>query len=230
MTDTNIGRQGGAASDAMDRARQAASGAAETASNLAGQASGLASKAASSLASEAQSHASGMMQQQMEMGADYVRMVSQTAHTAARELEGKAPELARLVHDVADRAESFAKDLKRRQASEMLDMTWDFARRNPRLFLGGAVAAGFLLTRFAKSSAEHTASMNRRNESSRGGSSYGARTGSSGYGGSYGGTSGSQASSTGAPSKGASSSGSTSTGSTSTGPATTRTPGGSYAG
>jgi hypothetical protein len=227
MTDINTGRQSGAESDAMSRARQAASGAAESASNLAGQASGLASKAASALASEAQHKATGMMQQQMEMGADYVRMVSQTAHTAARELEGKAPELARLVHDIADRADSFANDLRRRQVNEMFDVALDFARRNPRMFLGGAIAAGFLLTRFAKSSAEHKASMNRRNEFGRGGSDYGARSGSSGYGGTSGASTGgsSQGARSTSPSTSTSSSSSTPTGS----PAT-RTPGGSYAG
>lgn len=231
MTDINTGRPSGAESDAMSRARQAASGAAETASNLAGQASGLASKAASALASEAQHKATGMMQQQIEMGADYVRMVSQTAHTAARELEGKAPELARLVHDVADRADSFANDLRRRQVNEMFDVAWDFARSNPRMFLGGAIAAGFLLSRFAKSSAEHTASMNRRNESWRGGSDYGARAGASGHGGSYGGNSGASSggrstSTTTSPASSSSSPSST----TSTGTPATRTTGGSYAG
>lgn len=201
MTDTNIGRQSGAGSDAMSRARDAASSASETASNLAGQATGFASKAASALASEAQHKATGIMQQQMQAGADYVSLVSDTAHTAARELEDKAPELARMVHDVATRAEQFSKDLRNRSADEMLDMAWDYARRNPRMFLGGAIAIGFMFARFAKSSAERSASM-RRYESSRGGSDFGSSTGSSGYGGSYGGTSGSTGSgvSTGAPS------------------------------
>ena len=219
MTDINTGRQSSSDNDAMGRVRQAASEAAESASNLAGQASDFASKAASALASEAQNKASGMMQQQIEMGADYVRMVSQTAHTAARDLEDKAPELARLVHDVADRADSFANDLKRRTANEMLDVAWDFARSNPRMFLGGAIAAGFLLTRFAKSSAEHSASMNRRYGPSRGGQGYGSG-GSSGYG-------GSPDASTGSSSLSTSKSSSTST---STGSPATRAPGGSYAG
>lgn len=156
MTDTNIGRQSGAGNDAMTRARQAASGAAETASNLAEQASGLASKAASAIASEAQHKATGVMQQQIEAGADYARLVSGTAHSAARELENKAPELARMVHDVADRVEHFADDLRNRNVEEMIDVVWDFARRNPRMFLGGAIAAGFMLARFAKSSAGHS--------------------------------------------------------------------------
>lgn len=161
MTDTNTTRQTNADSDAMNRARQAASTAAETASNLAGQATGFAGKAASALASEAQQKATGLVHQQMVSGADYVRSISQTAHTAARELEDKAPELARIVHDVADRAGHFADNLRNRSPDEMLEATWTYARRNPRLFVGGAVAIGFLLARFAKSSAERSASARR---------------------------------------------------------------------
>jgi uncharacterized phage infection (PIP) family protein YhgE len=190
MTDTNIGRQSSATTEAMARARQAASGAAETASNLAGQASGLASKAASAIASEAQHKATGLMQQQMEASADYVRLVSGTAQSAARQLENKAPELARLVQDAAGRAEQFADDLKNKDVEEIVEMAWDFARRNPRMFLGGAIAAGFLLARFAKSSAERAASTPRRYASSPGATDYRTSERTSGYGGSYGAGSG----------------------------------------
>jgi ElaB/YqjD/DUF883 family membrane-anchored ribosome-binding protein len=157
MTDFNKGRQSRASEDdVMTRARHAAESVTEAASDFAGQASGFASKAASSFASEAQSRASGIMQQQMSAGADYVRMVSETAHKAASGLEDKAPELARMVHHVADRANRFADDLRQRDIDDVLDMTWAYARRNPRVFIGGAIAAGFLLARFAKSSADRT--------------------------------------------------------------------------
>lgn len=164
MTDTRSNPQSSAESDVLSRAKQAASSAADTASSIAGQATGFAGKAASALASEAQHKATGMLHQQMVSGAEYVRSISQTAHTAARELEGKAPELARMVHDVADRAERFADDLRGRSADEMLDSAWTYARQNPRVFLGGAVAVGFLLARFAKSSAERSATTRRLNQ------------------------------------------------------------------
>ncbi len=158
MTDTNTTRQSTSDNDALNRAKKAASTAAESASSLAGQATGFAGKAASALASEAQNKATGLMHQQMTAGAEYVHAISQTAHTAARELEDRAPELARMVHDVADRAERFADNLRDRSPDEMLDAAWTYARGNPRLFLGGAIAVGFLFARFAKSSAERSAS------------------------------------------------------------------------
>ncbi|MFN3892127.1 MAG: hypothetical protein ACK4MV_17150 [Beijerinckiaceae bacterium] len=194
MTDTNIGRQSGAGNDAMTRARQAASSASETASDIAGQASGFASKAASALASEAQNKAAGLMQQQMRAGADYVQLVCETAHSAAGDLEDKAPELARMVRDAARRAEDFAEHLRRRDAEEMIDMAWDYARRNPRMFLGGAIAAGFLLARFAKSSAERSASMSRRYEPAHGSSSFTPRSAATGYSGKPDGSAGGAAS------------------------------------
>jgi len=164
MTDTRTIPQSSADSDALDRAKQAASSAAEAVSSIAGQATGFAGKAVSALAGEAQQKATGMMHQQMVSGAEYVRSISQTAHSAARELEEKAPELARMVHDVADRAERFADDLRGRSADEMLDSAWTYARQNPRVFLGGAVAVGFLLARFAKSSAERSATARAINQ------------------------------------------------------------------
>ncbi len=168
MTDFNTGRQSRASEDdVMTRARRAAESATESASGFAEQASGFASKAASTFATEAQSRATGIMKQQMSAGADYVRMVSETAHNAASGLEEKAPELARMVHHMADRANRFADDLRKRDIDDVLDMTWDYARRNPRVFIGGAIAAGFLLARFAKSSAERTS---RRYEPSNGAS------------------------------------------------------------
>ena len=173
MTDFSKSRPTQSDEDLMTRARHAADSATDAASNFAGQASGFASKAASALASEAQNKATGMMQEQMKAGADYVRMVSETAHSAASELEDKAPEFARLVHNVADRANRFADDLRQRDVDEVLDMAWGYARRNPRVFIGGAVAVGFLLARFAKSSAERTS---RRYEPSHGASDFSAQS------------------------------------------------------
>lgn len=172
MTDFSKSRQAGS-DDLMTRARHAADSATDAASNLAGQASGFASKAASAIASEAQNKATGLMQDQMKAGAEYVRMVSDTAHSAASELEDKAPEFARMVHDVADRANRFADDLRQRDVDEVLDMAWGYARRNPRMFIGGAIAVGFLLARFAKSSAERTS---RRYEPSHGASDFQTQT------------------------------------------------------
>lgn len=109
------------------------------------------SRGASSLASQAQGRVSGLLRGQMEAGADYVGMVSQSAHEFARTLDEKAPELGRYMHMAADRADRFADQIRHKSPDELFDMAADYARRNPRMFFGGAIAAGFLLSRFLKS-------------------------------------------------------------------------------
>ena len=112
------------------------------------------SKSASKLASQAQEKVSGLLQGQMEAGADYVHMVSQTAHSFANDLESKAPELARYMHSAAERADLFADDIRHRSPDEMFNLASDYARRNPRVFFGGAIALGFVLSRFLKSGSQ----------------------------------------------------------------------------
>jgi hypothetical protein len=54
----------------------------------------------------------------------------------------------------ADQVERFSTYLRETDVDEIMDEVRDFARRRPGLFLGGAAAAGFLATRFLKSSSE----------------------------------------------------------------------------
>jgi hypothetical protein len=96
-----------------------------------------------------------LLQGQMAAGADYVHMVSGTAHSFANDLESKAPELARYMHRAAERAEQFAEDFRHRSPNELINVGTDYARRNPRVFFGGAIALGFLLSRFLKSGSDN---------------------------------------------------------------------------
>ncbi len=138
----------GAAGDAMERAE-----------SLARQAGDYASRTASTLASEAQGKVSGLLQGQMEAGASYVSLMSDTANAAARNLDDKAPELARLLRDVAGRTDRFADNLRHRSPDEIIDMAANYARENPRVFVGGAIAMGFLLSRILKSAPSHEAGV-----------------------------------------------------------------------
>lgn len=138
-------------SQAMDAASDAMKEGAEGVSGAARRAADYASEAASRAAGDMGKKATGLFATQIAAGADYVTMIADTAESAAEALEDKAPELARMVQDVADRASSFADDLRNHSPEEMLDVAAEFARENPRLFIGGAVAAGFLLSRFLKS-------------------------------------------------------------------------------
>jgi hypothetical protein len=61
---------------------------------------------------------------------------------------------ARLAERAADGMESIAESLQQRDLRGLVRNCEDFARRSPAVFIGGALTAGFLLTRFFKSSRE----------------------------------------------------------------------------
>jgi len=111
-------------------------------------------------------------------GVAAIRSFARAIDSAALELEGQSPSVARTVHETARRVDSLSEQLANRNVNELLDSAAQFARTQPALCIGGAVAAGFALARFLKSSARQ------RSGSGHGGStSY--RSISSGYPTSY---------------------------------------------
>jgi ElaB/YqjD/DUF883 family membrane-anchored ribosome-binding protein len=62
--------------------------------------------------------------------------------------------VAQYVEQAASSVEQIADTLHRQDLQDLVRHTEDFARRQPGLFIGGAVVAGFALARFLKSSAE----------------------------------------------------------------------------
>lgn len=75
---------------------------------------------------------------------------------AGGELESSNGMSGRLLSTVADRIESFGRSIDGRDLDDIVHEVEGFARRNPAAFLGGAVAIGFLASRFLKSSSGHT--------------------------------------------------------------------------
>ena len=57
---------------------------------------------------------------------------------------------AQALHHVADHIEDFAGQLRTTDLAKVADQATDIARRNPLLFVGGAVIAGFAAARFLK--------------------------------------------------------------------------------
>lgn len=75
-----------------------------------------------------------------------LRRTADNLHEQHQETAGSFAEQA------ADRVAGVATALKERDLGDFVDQTENFARRQPRVFLGSALAAGFLLARFLKSS------------------------------------------------------------------------------
>jgi hypothetical protein len=93
-------------------------------------------------------------EQQKKAGADQIGGVARAVHGAAREIEQELPQAAGFVHDAAAKLEGAAASLRERSIDDLVRSLNNFARNQPAAFFGGAVLAGFALSRFLKSSAE----------------------------------------------------------------------------
>jgi hypothetical protein len=92
--------------------------------------------------------------QQKDAGADQLRCAAQAVHGAARELEQSMPQIAGYIHDIGQKLEGFASDLRNGSMDDLLSKLGEFSRNQPALILGSAIFAGFALSRFLKSSAQ----------------------------------------------------------------------------
>jgi ABC-type transporter Mla subunit MlaD len=118
-----------------------------------------ADKARSNIAQAAESakaEARRVANQQKEAGADRLGEVAGAVHGAARTLETGMPQMASYMHGAAAQLEGAAKTLRHRSIDDLMDGISNFARTQPVVFFGGAVLAGFALTRFLKSSGNNT--------------------------------------------------------------------------
>lgn len=94
-------------------------------------------------------------EEQKAAGADRINAVAQAVHEAADKLEGNLPpRAAGYIHQAAGGLERASSAIRDRSLDDMLQMVSNFAREQPAAFFGGAVLAGFALSRFLKSSAD----------------------------------------------------------------------------
>ena len=106
-----------------------------------------AKETATSLASEAGDKAKGLLQHQVEAGADFAGDVAQSVRAAADSLDQNAPQLAGLVRGVAQQVQEFSETVRGQTVEELFVTTSDFVRRNPTLVFSAAAACGFMLLR-----------------------------------------------------------------------------------
>ena len=79
--------------------------------------------------------------------------VAAVLRTSAQELEGRdQPTVARLARGAADGLQQFSANLEGRDLEALMHDAESLARRQPAVFFGAALAAGFLAVRFMKSS------------------------------------------------------------------------------
>ena len=110
-------------------------------------------KRAGTVAERVKSKARNVAEQQKNAGVNQIGGVANAMEAAAGELEREMPMAAGYIADVAKQLDTMASALRERSVDDMLGNVADFARKQPTVFFAGAVAAGFALSRFAKSSA-----------------------------------------------------------------------------
>jgi HPt (histidine-containing phosphotransfer) domain-containing protein len=92
-------------------------------------------------------------EQQKTRGVDALKGFAHAIQTAAGELESQSPGVARHIREAAKNVEGLSNNLRNRSVDELMHAASDLARSQPGVFIAGAVAAGFALSRFLKSSA-----------------------------------------------------------------------------
>ena len=196
----NVTLQPSVVNETTDDARSVINDAKKTMRTLASEAGGAAASLSSDLKQAAQATKRAVKEQASEFAADFGHELGVTAEaekirgvdamqglaraigTAATELQAQSPSVARYVRDAAQRVEGLSSNIRGRSVAELVQATSDLAKSQPTVFFAGAVAAGFALSRFLKSSASHVDNQTKPNTAVGSNSSYGPNQPSSGQG------------------------------------------------
>lgn len=92
--------------------------------------------------------------EQKDAGAEHMQVAANAIRGAARELESSMPQIAGYVREAGMRLEEIASDIRNGSIDELLGKAGEFSKSQPVLLFGGAILAGFALSRFLKSSAQ----------------------------------------------------------------------------
>ncbi|HZW14146.1 MAG TPA: hypothetical protein VFF81_13265 [Noviherbaspirillum sp.] len=129
-------------------------------------------RAAQDLAGRAKEQGRSAIEQQKHTAAEQVDSVAHAFRRAASQLQQDEQSSAgQYVDSAAQRLESFAQQLRQKDLDSMLRDVEDLGRRSPVTLFAGSLAAGFLISRFLKSSRqsrhEHQASGSMTDEGAR---------------------------------------------------------------
>lgn len=111
------------------------------------------------LADKAKEQGRDLLADRKRATADEIGSVAEALSKTAQEMyqqEHPPPLITPYAEQAANSLKRFSNTLRERDLSVLARQTENFARRQPGVFLGGAVVAGFLLARFFKSSELHS--------------------------------------------------------------------------
>jgi ABC-type transporter Mla subunit MlaD len=110
--------------------------------------------------------ASQIADQQKESSARQLSGIAGAVHAAADQLEDQLPGAATYIHDAAERIDRAATDLRHRNLSDIADSVRQLGQERPLVLFGGALLAGFVMTRFLKSGRDSDAPGDARDRAS----------------------------------------------------------------
>ena len=101
----------------------------------------------------AKERAKGIAVEQKDAAAGQLGCLAKGLREASQSMRKESEFVGRYAEEAAIRLEGVSDELRQADLDELVDRSESYARANPAIFLGGAVAVGFLLARFFKSSA-----------------------------------------------------------------------------
>ncbi|MEC9483738.1 MAG: hypothetical protein UMU75_10545 [Halomonas sp.] len=100
----------------------------------------------------------GLFDHQKEAAAEQVERFSTVFHKMADEFDAQEqPYFSGYADNIARCSDDISHRLRNQDLSGLVHHVEDYGRRQPAMFMGGAIAAGFLLARFLRSSNERAA-------------------------------------------------------------------------
>ncbi len=107
------------------------------------------------LADQTTQRGKAIFEQQRTSAAGKMDSMAHAFRNTADQLQREGQNTGNYVGMIAEQLESAARQLREKNLDEILHDVQSLARRSPASFIAGSVAAGFLLTRFLKSSNQH---------------------------------------------------------------------------
>lgn len=113
---------------------------------------------ASNWAEDAKSRGKQMLHERKSSAAEQMSGVARALRQSAEQCQQEEGQqgAGRVLEQAASGLEQLSDMLRKRDIDSMIEQAGTLMRRQPALFVGGAIAAGFVLSRFLKSSSEHT--------------------------------------------------------------------------
>lgn len=108
----------------------------------------------------AQHQAEGYFNQQRDNAAEQSHKLTGVLQKMADEFDSQQqPFFSKQARKFADTTERFSHNLRDKDLRTVCNEAQSFSRREPALFVGGVIAAGFLVSRFMRSSRQHSSSQ-----------------------------------------------------------------------